>query len=157
MERCIKSELNEIYKSLCTKSNEICDGFKKAGFKVASGFHNNHYVRNGEGFCIEHYPIPVLGIAGVGDVGIDIDATWMEIVLDKKIAVSLDYPSLARLYSFEVYGSENFLSDFHNEQSSPHEIVEKLQACDESQICITFTFPRDCSPDNLIDLARQFE
>lgn len=158
MERCIQSELNDIYEPLCAKSDEVCDCFKKAGYKISVGFYNNHSVRKGEGFFLEHYPIPVIKIMGIGDVGIDIDSVWMEVIITKDEAFLLDYSELARSHSIEIYGVENYLHDFYtfyNEKADAGKIIDKIRNSEETQICINFTFGADCNPNELVCLAKK--
>jgi len=148
------NNLNNIYKPLCDKSREISDELKKLGYQIRSGFYNNHYVRDGDGFVVEHFPIPVLSISNVGDIGVDVNSVWVEFVVSKDKAVSLDYPALTQAYKVEVYGADDYLHDFYNTESDLQFVVERIQKSNESKICITVTFDSDCRPKELVDLVK---
>lgn len=58
-------ELNEIYWPIVDKSVEIKDRLINAGFIVKYGFYHDHYVRAGDDFAVEHFPIPVISVEGM--------------------------------------------------------------------------------------------
>ncbi|MCL2574106.1 MAG: DUF3201 domain-containing protein [Defluviitaleaceae bacterium] len=146
--------LNAIYEPLCKKSREIAATLRAAGYKVESGFFNNHYIKSDNGFLIEHFPIPVLTIPNVADIGIRTDAIWVEFILSKEKAVELDYSDLAQAYNIEVYGTEGYLHDLYDDD--PDLIAEKIQSSGEAQICVTATFDWACDPDKVVELIVLF-
>jgi hypothetical protein len=149
-------ELNKIYKPLCDKFNELKSQLTNLGFEITSGFYNNHYVKRNNEYVVEYFPIPIICITNIGDIGLDTDSIWVEIKQPKEMAISLDYPQLAYIYKMEVYGSENFLVDIYNKLDDPYETSEKIKQSDESIICIAFTFKTDIDLNEIIKLIQIF-
>jgi hypothetical protein len=97
-------QLNTVYKPMCEKSREICEVLQNKGYKISSGFYNKHSKKIDGEFSTEFFPIPVISIENIGDVGIDIDETWLEVVMSKEKAVDFDYSRIGEKYKFELYG-----------------------------------------------------
>ncbi len=156
MNEDIFNKLNEIYKPLCEKTTEIKNKLNELGFCVKSGFYNNHYVKCDNGFLTEHFPIPVISVENIGDIGIDINSIWIEIILSRDEAILLDYAHMAHIYNFEVYGVNEYLHDFYNAQSDPRLVVEKINNSEEKQICVAFYYAHESNTDELISIVRLF-
>ena len=157
------TELNSVYKPLCEKVSQIKNKLIDAGFSAAQGFYNNHYVRRGDGFEAEHFPIPVISVADMGDIdhryidiGVDVDSIWIELKLSKAKAMEMDYPSLSRAYRMEVYGAEDYLNDFCNAQTDPRDAAQKLEASGETEICILIYLDISCDLDEPVQLVKLF-
>jgi hypothetical protein len=138
------------------KALDVKDKLIAAGYITELGFYNNHYIKDGNDYAIEHFPIPIITIDGIGDIGIDIGNYWVEIHLDKNKAILLDYPKLTQIYNLEVYGSKDFCFDFYNKQFDPYEVAEKINKSDEALINVIFYFCLGCDTNELIDLIKQF-
>ena len=149
-------ELNSIYMPVCEKAAQIKAKLTDAGFSLTLGFYNNHYVRRGDGFEVEHFPIPVISVADVGDIGVDIDSIWVETKLAKERAMLLDYPAMARVYKMEVYGADDFLNDFYNDRTDPRETAQKISSSDETAICVLLYFGLEVRADEIAELIRLF-
>ena len=156
MREDVFTALNHIYKPLCDTAVNIKDRLGKLGFCVKNGFYNNHYVKRNDDYCVEYYPIPIISIENIGDIGIDISSIWLEIVLPREKAVLLDYSGMEQTYKFEVYGAENYLCDFCNAESDPRLVVERINSSDEAQICICFECRQESNVDELISIVGMF-
>ena len=137
-------------------ANDIKNKLTSDGYRVSLGFFNNHYVKDGNNYLIEYFPIPIVTVADVGDIGIDISNYWIEIHLDKNRAILLDYVELAQFYNFEVHGSEAFCFDFYTAHSDPHKVAERISNCDEELINITFYFDLDTGISELVNIIKRF-
>ena len=149
--------LNSIYQPLCEKSQEIKRRLEEAGFSITSGFYNSHYIKCQGEYVREYFPIPVLFVPGIGDIGVDIDTVWVEITLPKEKAVVLDYPVLAGAYSMEVYGTEGYLDDFYSAGADPCGVAGQISRSTETQICVAFYFNFESGMDELIHIIRLFQ
>jgi len=145
--------LNSIYKPLCEKSAEISTGFRSKGYAVTNGFYNNHSIRIGDGFTTEIFPIPVVFVEGVGDIGIDIETIWFEVKVSKEKALTLDYHDLESKYNFEIYGMEDYLTDIYNAQLTIPEISDKIRISPESSFCISFYISNESSTSDILGIA----
>ena len=156
MNKVLFDQLNSIYKPLWNKAVDIKNNLIAAGYTASLGFYNNHYVKGGNGFEIEYFPIPVITVDGIGDIGVDIDTYWVEIQLSKDRAVLLDYPELAQRYSLEVHGSDDFCLDFYNKHSDPYQVTEKINAGNETLINIVFYLELDSCTSELVNIVKRF-
>lgn len=146
--------LNSIYKPLCDKSAEIYQALKDAEYQVTCQFHNNHSVKRNNDFATEYFPIPVISIENLGDIGVDINSVWFEVVLPKEKAIKLDYANIANRYRVEIYGSDNFLCDLYNEQIDVSKIVSNISNSSEINICILFYLNMDVTCGEIIEISQ---
>ena len=156
MNKVLFDQLNGFYEPMWNKAMDVKNNLTAAGYAASLGFYNNHYVKDGKDFAIEYYPIPIITVAEISDIGIDIDTYWIEIHLDKDRAALQDYPELTRLYNLEVYGAEGFYLDFYNNQTDPYEVAEKIKNSNETLINVTFYFDFHTKTDELINVIKQF-
>jgi len=146
-------QLNTVYKPMCEKSGEICDCLQNKGYKISSGFYNNHSKRIDGEFSTEFFPVPIISIENIGDVGIDIDEIWLEGVMSKEKAKDFDYSHIGEKYKFELYGVENYLTDLYNEQLNVTDIAEKIVTSEESHFCILVYFEQDVDIDGILKVV----
>lgn len=146
--------LNSIYKPMCGKAHEIIRGLKAAGYVATVQFHNNHSVKRDGAFVTEHFPIPIISIDELGDIGVDIDSIWFEAALPKERALALNYAEIIDRYKIEIYGSENYLDDLFNEQIDVSKIAGNIAASPDTSICVLFYLSMDATCDELIEIAR---
>jgi len=151
------TQLNDIYKPIWERTTNIGRDLQELGYKVTKGFHNNNSIKIDGNFITEFFPIPIITVEGVGDVGIDLDCVWFEVVVPKEKALSLDYTSIAKEYKIEVYGNENYLNDIYNEQISVSEIVPAIKASSETNICVLFYFEQCITANDIMTAARTVE
>jgi len=134
--------LNEIYSEVNQKKNEMIHFLKENEFQYRCGYYNQHSVKVNDEWITEEYPIPVISIEQVGDLGIDINHVFLEIVVTREQALALDFGEFEP-YQFEVYGVENFLNDFYNNTLSLQDIHERVRISNEESIGISFFFSMD--------------
>ena len=134
--------LNEIYIEINQKKKELIHFLKENGFQYRCGYYNQHSVKVDEEWITEEYPIPVISIEDIGDLGIDINHIFLEIVVTKEQALAFDFEKF-KPYRFEVYGVENFLSDFYNATLPLQDIHERIRISNEDSIGISFFFSMD--------------
>jgi hypothetical protein len=134
--------LNEIYLEINQKKKDFIHFFKENGFQYRCGYYNQHSVKVNDEWITEEYPIPVITIEQLGDLGIDINHIFLEIVVTREQALELDFGKFEP-YRFEVYGVENFLNDFYNSTLPLQDIHERIRISDEESIGISFFFTVD--------------
>lgn len=91
---------------------------------------------------------------GYCDIKINLDSISVTTKLKRKEALAYDYNRL-RAYHFEVYGVEDYLSDFYHEGMTIQELLDKLQASHEQEIAFSFRFSYDTSGDAIFAFAKQ--
>jgi len=148
------NQLNDIYKLLCDRADCIVRELLKLGHTIKKGYYNNHSVKIDGSFVTEFFPIPVITIKGVGDIGVDLDHVWFEVLLSKEKAISLDYNSIAKEYRFEIYGSQDYLRDIYNEQIAISDIVPNIKDSPETYFCVLFYFEQSVAASDIIAIAR---
>ena len=154
MDRKTFDRLNRIYKPLWEKAVALRQGLKDAGYAASIGFFNNHSIKLGGEFVIEYFPIPVITLEGIGDVGVDLDAICLEVVLSKEKALCLDYRRLAESYRFEVYGVEDYLTDIYNAQIDLADIAANIESSGEARLCVCFHFDFDVEIEGILAAIR---
>ena len=148
------NQLNDIYKPIWDRANEIGRELQESGYTITKGFFNNHSVKINDSFVTEFFPIPVIFVEGVGEIGIDLDYVWFVAVFPKEKALSLHYDSIARDNKFEIYGSQDYLKDIFNEQIAISDIIPGIMDSSETDFCVQFYFEKNVAADDIIAIAR---
>lgn len=139
--------LNNIYESMCKKSKYIQKLLKENGYESKNGFYNNHSVRDKNGNWItEYFPIAVITVEQLCDIGIDIKSIFIETKIKKEKAVKFDFRRFLN-YQFEVYGIEEYLNDFYNDTLMIEDIEKRIETSREREIGIGFQIAKDCMDD----------
>ncbi|MGI5898846.1 MAG: DUF3201 domain-containing protein [Christensenellales bacterium] len=133
---------------------------KNAGCDARGGFYNNHYVKKESDWAVEYYPIPVISVKDVCDIGLDIDRTFVEFKLKKQAALAFDWTIFGE-FTFEVYGADDFLNDFYSPDSSIKELKEKdkigkkISLSDEREIAVSIRLGYLAGEDVLLSLVEK--
>ena len=137
----IRDEMNKIYKALVLKQKELISELKKCGdFKFSSGFFNNHYHKNEIGVYIaDCFPIPVISIKGLCDIEIDLERISVTSKLEKKNVLIFDFSKINDL-TFEIYGVEDYLTDYYAHGNNISDTLHKIESSDEQAFFYPFYF-----------------
>ena len=131
--------LNEIYQSLNQKKKEMISRIKESGHLCTCGYYSQHSIRIKDEWVTEEYPIPVITIEGIGDIGFDLNHIFYEIIISKEHALKIDFTQFDGV-CFEVYGALDYLNDFYNNTMQISLIHERIHRSDEAEIGISFCF-----------------
>lgn len=130
--------LNKIYEPICNQCKEMENLLKENGYVCKKGFYNNHSVKDGNGnWIIEYFPIPVVTVGEICDVGINLDLIFIETKMKREKAIKYDFSKLLK-YKFEIYGIEEFLKDFYNDTLDIEGIPKRIEISNEKEIGIGF-------------------
>lgn len=150
--------LNQVYNRLELKRVELTRALFHRIFELESGFYNGHYHKREDGsFQMDYFPIPVISVKGYCDIEIGLDSISVTAKLRQNKALTYDYNRLCA-YSFEVYGVEDYLSDFYHEGMTIQQLLDNLQASDEKEIAFSFRFDFDTDGDKIfafVELLRR--
>ena len=96
-----RDRLNGIYKPLHEAGKILLRTIKDLGYEAKLSYYNMHYVKVDGEYQIEYFPLPEVGIEGVGfygDFGISLDGSiWFELTVSKERALILDYKKLSQV------------------------------------------------------------
>ena len=104
--------LNNIYEELHNDKNIIIEYLNENEIPYTVGYYPFHSFKNEEGFYLEQYPLPVITISSMIDVGIDLDKVFFEFKFTKDTAVEFDF-HLFDMFQFEVYGVLDYYNDYY--------------------------------------------
>ena len=141
----IRAELNVFYKPLHQKGRKALSIIRGLGFNAKFGYYNLHEVLIEGEYQTEYFPLPEIKISGAGqsaDLGISLDGTaWLEITIKKETALSVCYSKLLETYNFEIYGANDYLTDFYHAGMDCGNISHLIEnsAEDEIHVCFKIT------------------
>lgn len=156
MEEPIRDQLNRFYRPIDLKAKEFTAKLVRphSGFCAAAGFFNGHYHKNEAGkYREDAYPIPVIDVKGLCDIEIDFDSIRITTKLKKEQLLALDWSKLGGT-QFEVYGVEDYLCDYGNNQ----ELLQmnlRIVSSRETEFFVSFLLPPDYSADEAIVFLKQ--
>ncbi|MCQ4925107.1 hypothetical protein NE686_18540 [Tissierella carlieri] len=80
-------QLNNIFQPLHRKFKELKLILKDYDFNYYNaGWYNMHSIKYNDDFIEEYFPIPVVSVEGVGDIGINLDHIFIETRISKEKA-----------------------------------------------------------------------
>lgn len=143
--------LNGVYEPLYRQVKALRARLVKEGFSVTWGWHAFHSVRRDGEYKLEYFPIPVLTVEGVCDIGLEPDHIFVEGTLTREQALAFDWASVGR--PFEVYGSEDYLDPLYGPGLSLEELPARLASSEESGFGLQFTLPAGCGAEEVLAVA----
>lgn len=155
MEQVFKT-LNAIYQPIYEYTQCFLKDLKGLGYAFEWNFHNNHYIRKDGEWLVEYYPIPVVTIKNICDIGIDINHIFIESKIKKEKVIELDWKMFSD-YRFEVYGADNYLEDFYNSSLSLEALPQKINQSNEKEICVAFYFSYLDDKHVLLDMIKKLD
>lgn len=145
-------QLNDIFEPLHKKFKELKSILKEHDFNCyKAGWYNMHSVKYNDDFINEYFPIPVLSVEGVGDIGINLDYIFIETIISKEKAelLRLDYFTD---YSIEIYGVEDYLKDYYQPNIEKEIYKEKICKSCEKEFHFTINLLGYISVDEIINI-----
>lgn len=110
-----------------------------------------HSLKYGDDFITEYFPIPVLSVKGVGDIGLDLDQIFIETTISKEKALNLKLDKLNE-YNIEVYGVSDYLIDYYQPDLEIEVYKEKILKSIEKEFHFTIYLPQGISIDEIINV-----
>jgi hypothetical protein len=147
-------DLNRAYEPLRAHTHAMVKALKNSGFECEWGYFAQHSVRNGSEWFFEHYPIPVITIKNVCEIGFDIPETFIEFKLKRETALAFDFSRLHG-FNFDVYGVNDYLNDMYHTGQDIHEIHANIEKSNELEIGISLIFGYLESVENLLQAVYQ--
>lgn len=144
--KAIHDHLNRIY----TRATKDYKGFLNRCVDCRLDFFKENYLHIDGQYRLQHYPIPIISVNEIGDIGYNLDQIFFEFALEKKDFLSKDLSDFINHYnSLEIYGGHDCLIDFNEKNDTPEMIRKKVQHSDETIIMLSVYFDYAC--DSLID------
>lgn len=143
-----RETLRAIYRPLESKRAAVQDALRPLGLRVASAYYHGHYQRDEDGDYVRNdYPIPVVEVTGLCDIEIEPDHLSVFAKLTRERALAYDFTRL-RGYSYEVYGVQDYLTDYAGE-----DVKEAIRNSAEREIGFSFSFPFETEGETLCSFA----
>ncbi|MGL4738210.1 MAG: DUF3201 domain-containing protein [Cellulosilyticaceae bacterium] len=149
---CKRSQLevlNTVYKSLNTYKTDLINALNARGYSYKWGYYSGHYMRCDEKWMLEQFPIPVITVKGLCDIGMDLSHIFIESRLQREQALQFDFTILQK-YKFEVYGTADYLNDFYNEDQDLGGIRERILDSMEQEIGISLLISYEECIDHIV-------
>lgn len=147
MDKALLDRMNTVYGPLARRARELTRRLGEAGLTAHWGWYAFHSVRVDGTYETEEFPIPVVSVEGLGDVGFDLDSVFLELQIPRKTALAFDYGRLPE--GAEVYGAEDYLGDFYRPGMGTAEVVRRIEESREQTVCIAVSFPGDAAVGTL--------
>lgn len=143
--------LNSIYKPLNDCKTKIINCLNLNGYGYKWGYYSGHYVKNNNEWLLEQFPIPVISVEEICDIGIDVIHIFIEGKLKRECALKFDF-TLLKEYRFDVYGVEDYLNDFYNTGLSIEGIKEKILRSNEDEIGVSVFISHEEPIENILSV-----
>ncbi len=144
--------LNKEYEPLRSHTHRMVKALMQSGYECTWGFFAQHSVRNDNEWFFEHYPIPVITVGNICEIGFDLTQTFVEWKLNREAALAFDFAQFNSV-TFEIYGMADYLNDFYNACQDIRDVHTKIKASDEQEIGISFLFGYLEPVENLMQIV----
>ena len=144
-------KLNELYQTLAKKTEDLVlllSGFGKCEY----GWYNGHFHKDDGKWIKEYYPIPVISVKGLCDIEVGLETTTLSAKLGRDAAAQFPFETLSGC-KFEVYGVQNYLSDFYRDGITTAQMRENICSSGETEIGFSFAVDRANESEQLVKLV----
>lgn len=150
----IFEKLNSTYEPLYKYAVNLVKELRKLNYDVEWGYYGLHSIKRNDEFITEFFPIPVVTVKNICDIGIDLNSIFIETKLKSDDAINFDY-LLLKEYSFEVYGIDNYLNDFYNKSLDIIKIPERIKKSGEKEIGIQILLKSNSPFSKIIEFVEK--
>lgn len=151
MDTALFQHLNGIYAPLHGRARRLTGALAQRGVEASWGWYANHSVKVDGRYQTEEFPIPVVEAGDLCEIGLDLDGCWLEFQLPRGTALVFGYERLPE--GFEVYGVEQYLTDFYTAGMDRAGIAGRIAQSTEQAVNIALSFPPDVEDEVLLSAA----
>jgi hypothetical protein len=148
--------LNSIYKPLQERVKSIVNKLKSNNYNCEWGYFGQHYIKHNNNWLVEYFPIPVIDVIGICEIGIDLEHIFIEYKILKQTALKYDFNKLIKC-NFEVYGVENYLNDFYNAKMDLNDINSRILESEEKEVGISIFLDSEASLEDILNAVKNIE
>ncbi len=146
--------LNQVYRRLASKGNELLNGLRRRIFAPRLAWYNGHYRRQDDGcFAMDYFPIPVVEVKDCCDIEINLDSVTVSARLGREDALSFSYEKLSK-FEFEAYGVEDYTGDLYRPGMTARELKENIRNTSEQEVGFSFRFDFDVDGDAVYEFVK---
>ena len=126
----------------------LLSGFGKCEY----GWYNGHFHKDDGKWVKEYYPIPVISVKGLCDIEVGLETTTLSAKLGRDAGAQFPFETLSGC-EFEVYGVQNYLSDFYRDGITTAQMRENICSSGEAEIGFSFAVDRANESEQLVKLV----
>ena len=151
MDKVLFEQLNSAYAALGRRASALKFALGEAGMAAGWNWYAYHSTLIEGEYRVEEFPIPVVTVDGVCDVGFHMDEIFVEFKLTMDQVFGFDFGQIPA--PFEVYGVEDYLHNFYTEGMDMDGIAARVLASGEQEVGVSMNLPGDASTETLVKLA----
>ena len=141
MDKALFQQLNQVYAPLRSRAGQLVQALAHNGLEAKWAWYANHSVKVDGEYQTEEFPVPVIDVGELCEIGLNLDEYWMEFQLPRETALAFDWELLPE--DVEVYGVEQYLMDFYTAGMSRAGIAARIADSTEQAVNIALSFPPD--------------
>ena len=124
--------LNQTYEL----SRNVLEELTHQGMQATLKNYSGHYIKINWQYEYQAYPIPVIIVEEVGDIGINLNQIHFEFFVKKEELDEFKVAELLEEGDLEFYGGKECLLDFYSKGDTPKQVMDKIGDSDEAYIGI---------------------
>ena len=144
-------QLNSAYAALGRRASALKVALTEAGERASWNWYAYHSTLIDGEYRVEEFPIPVVEVEGLCDIGFHMDEIFVEFRLSFDHAFGFDFGQLPQ--PFEVYGAEDYFHNFYTDGMDPDGIAARIMGSGEQEVCVSINLPGDTETDVLTALT----
>ena len=148
MDKTLFDQLNQVYAPLRSRANRLTQVLSQRGMDAKWGWYANHSVEVDGEYQTEEFPIPVVDVEELCEIGFNLDGCWLEFRLPRAAALAFDWGQLPG--DAEVYGVENYLMDFYHAGMDRSGIAARIAESTEQAVNTALAFPAEVELETLL-------
>ncbi len=147
--------LNKIYE----QARELTELLQEEDLNCRFLKSSHNYLQDSEGqYHLQHYPIPVIEIVQIGDIGFNLDKIFFEFPLSQAQVINLDLTHLLEENEVEIYGGKDCTIDFYRRGDSWENVKNEIARSSEEvvmlSIYIDYGFPNQFIMKRFLDAGK---
>lgn len=142
--------INNSYRTLHERAVNLAKLLRKLGYSVEWGYYGQHSAKVEGEYYLEYYPIPVITVKDICDIGLDFTQVFLEGKLYSEDAQKLNIAAL-KGYEFEIYGIENYLVDLYFDGMSDEELHESIRESGDAEVGLSILLDGEPLTNEILD------
>ncbi len=131
-------EMHDVLNKLYVSANEMADFLERTSVESDLQYVAGNYLKVGDSYALQAYPIPVILIKKKGNIGFNLDGIFFEFLVKKQTALTLDVERFSALYALEVYGAEDSEAAYYHDGLSNDAFKARIEKSKENGFGISF-------------------
>lgn len=149
--------INEAYRSVHERTEKLTTMLAKLDLPVEWRYRSQHYIMVGDEPMFEYYPIPVITVGKVCDIGIDFMRVFVEGKLSTDDVYSINFAELQKYDNFGIFSEGDLSENLCFEGMTNEEFAKITNELSDDELLISVSLQGEPTPEEILKAVKLLE